>query len=237
MMIVAAALLLATVANVDTDPPIIEDLAAASSNPEAAPVITVMLADPGTGVGTARVVFRAIGGAWQKAELKGGTQGLFIARLPDGLQRSGFEYYVEATDVAGNGPSRIGSADVPIRVERAKEPTIKRLERQKAEHAEPGPTIHPAWLMLSLGVGVLASAGAGAYGLDWSGVNGEIGTVDADLAKPGLSPAAVTALQGRKANLTSAATQDGIICTVMGVIGGAGLVTGTALVIVSSLNE
>ncbi|HEY4223935.1 MAG TPA: hypothetical protein VGO62_21415, partial [Myxococcota bacterium] len=92
----------------DSDAPIIEDLAAAASNPDAAPVVTCMLSDV-SGVGTARVFFRAAGqtGAFDKADLKGGTSGLFIARLPDGLQRSGFDYYVEATDVGGNGPARI----------------------------------------------------------------------------------------------------------------------------------
>ena len=61
----------------DTEAPIIEDLAAAASNPAAAPVITVMLSDRGTGVGRALIFYRAVGASvWEKAELKGGTNGI-----------------------------------------------------------------------------------------------------------------------------------------------------------------
>ena len=102
---IALALLLATqAAPVDAEPPTIEDVAAAASNPDASPVITVMMSDHGSGVGSAFVHFRAKGGEWQRADLKGGTSGMFIARLPDGTQRSGFEYWIEATDIACHGP-------------------------------------------------------------------------------------------------------------------------------------
>src|SRR5438128_2128039 len=120
-LVAAAAVSMATP---DTDPPIIEDLAAAASNPDAAPIVSAMLSDPGSGIGTAYVHYRGVGStSWEKAELKGAANGLFIARLPDGLQKSGFDYYVEATDVAGNGPTRIGSENAPIRVDRATEAT------------------------------------------------------------------------------------------------------------------
>ncbi len=220
----------------DTEPPIIEDLAAAASNPAAAPVITAMLSDPGTGVGTAYVIYRAVGAnTWEKAELKGGTGGLFIARLPDGLQKSGFDYYIEATDVAGNGPTRVGSADAPIRIDRAHEATIARIERQEAMLTPPPPAIHPAWMMLSLGVGVLAGAGAGAYALDLVGLGRRITSADERLADPAISDNTRAALLVNKKSLETASVQDTVIATVLGVVGAAGIVTGTTLVVIGSV--
>lgn len=218
----------------DVEAPIIEDVAAAASNPDAQPVITVMMSDRGTGVGTAFVVFRpASHEPWTRAELRGGTSGLFIARLPDGLQKSGFDYYIEATDVAGNGPARIGSPEVPIRVERATVATITRIAEQKI--VEPGPAIHPGWLMLSLGTGVLAGAGAGAYAIDLNGLNNKIGDVDEALAGTDLTDDQRARLAARRDALETAALQDTVMATVLGVVGAAGIITGTTLVVLSSL--
>jgi hypothetical protein len=235
-MILALLLLSVTATAPDTDPPIIEDLAAAASNPDAPPIVSVTLSDPGSGVGTAYVHYRGVGStAWDKAELKGAANGLFIARLPDGLQKSGFDYYVEATDVAGNGPTRIGSENAPIRVERATEATKVTLEREAAKHVEPGPQIHPAWLMLSLGVGVLAGGGAGAYSLDLIGTNKKIDDANEKLANPNISDASKAALEKSRSNLQIASTQDTVIAGILGVVGAAGIVTGTTLVVITSL--
>lgn len=215
-------LLVCLAATADTDAPIIEDVAAASSNPDAAPVITVMMSDRGSGVGTALVHFRAPGGEWQKTDLKGGTSGLFIARLPDGVQRSGFEYWVEASDIAGNGPARIASPDRPIVVEKATEPTMVRVERQRAAADAAAPVhIHPAWLMLSLGVGVAAGAGAGAFALDIGNVQQDI-----DTEQP---------TGDRAAELQQARTIDIAAAATLGVVAVAGLGTGVVLVVLSSL--
>ncbi|MBI1945174.1 MAG: hypothetical protein HYS27_05730 [Deltaproteobacteria bacterium] len=219
---IALALLLATqAAPADTDAPLIEDVAAAASNPDAAPVITVMMSDRGSGVGTALVHFRPPGGEWQKADLKGGTSGLFIARLPDGAQRTGFEYWIEASDIAGNGPTRIASPDRPIVVEKATEPTMVRVERQRAAAAAAPVHIHPAWLMLSLGVGVAAGAGAGAFGLDIGNVQSRI-----DREQP---------TGARAAELEQARTIDVAAAATLGVVAVAGLGTGVVLVVLSSL--
>lgn len=218
----------------DVEPPIIEDVAAAASNPRAAPVITVMMSDRGTGVGNASVVFRALpSGEWQKAELKGGTSGLFIARLPDGLQVSGFEYYIEANDIAGNGPARIASAQAPIRVERATLSTTERLQEER-DAAHVGPAIHPAFLMLSLGVGVLAGAGAGAYALDLASIGVRIEDVDTELARAGVSDARRVELQAARGELEAAQRADVVITTILGVVAAAGLGTGITLVALSS---
>ena len=223
----------------DLDPPIIEDVAAASSNPQAPPMITVLMSDRGSGVGTSAVLFRPLGpsattnGAWQKAELKGGTSGLFIARLPEGLQHSGFDYYIEATDIAGNGPARIGSPDVPIRVERATVSTLERIERQRV--VEPDPKIHPAFLMLSLGVGVLSGAGAGAFALDLAGTNDRLAEVRTQLARPDNSDQRRNDLLASKASLDNAAVGDTVISSVLGIVAAAGLATGITLVVFSSI--
>lgn len=206
----------------DTEPPVIEDVAAAASNPDAAPVITVMMSDRGSGVGSAAVHFRPRGGAWQKADLKGGTSGTFIARLPEGTQRSGFEYWIEATDIAGNGPATIASADRPIVVERATEPTMARVERARAEAEAAAPLrIHPAWLMLSLGVGVVAGAGAGAFALDINNVQQTM-----DVEQP---------TGARLAELEQARTTDIAAAATLGVVAVAGLATGAVLVVLASL--
>lgn len=218
----------------DLEPPIIEDVAAASSSPQAAPVITVLMSDRGTGVGTSSIFYRALPtGTWLKAELRGGTSGMFIARLPDGLQISGFDYYIEATDVAGNGPARIGSRELPIRVERATMPTLERLERQR--FVEPGPAIHPAFLMLSLSVGVLAGAGAGAYALDLGGTNDRLAGVRSELARTDNSDQRRNDLLVNQAALESAIVGDTVITSVLGVVAAAGLATGIVLVVVSSI--
>ena len=218
----------------DTDPPIIEDVAAASSNPRAAPAITVMMSDRGTGVGNAFVVYRALpSGEWQKAELKGGTSGLFIARLPDGLQVSGFEYYVEASDIAGNGPARIANAQAPIRVERATQATSDRLREERAAN-EIGPAIHPAFLMISLGVGVLAGAGTGAYALDLASIGTRIEDVDTELDAGGLEDRRRAELLAARSELETAQRGDLVITSILGVVAVAALGTGITLVVLSA---
>lgn len=218
----------------DADPPIIEDVAAAASSPQAAPVVTVMMSDRGTGIGNAAVVFRALNASeWQRAELKGGTTGLFIARLPDGLQRTGFEYYIEASDIAGNGPARIASAAAPIRVDAATVATTERLKEARAAEAV-GPAIHPAFLMLSLGVGVLASAGAGAYALDLASIGARIEDVDTELDSGSPSDARRAELITTRASLETAQRGDLVIAAVLGVVAVAGLGTGITLVVLST---
>lgn len=218
----------------DTDPPIIEDVAAAASNPKAAPAITVMMSDRGTGVGNAFVIYRALpSGAWEKAALKGGTSGLFIARLPDGLQITGFEYYIEASDIAGNGPARIANAQAPIRVGRATMATQQRL-REEREAANIGPAIHPAFLMLSLGVGVLAGAGAGAYALDLASLGTRIEDVDTELETSGLSDTRRAELLAARSALETAQRGDVVITSILGVVAVAALGTGITLVVLSA---
>jgi hypothetical protein len=225
----------------DVEAPIIEDIAAAASSPDTAPVVTVMMSDRGSGIGDAAVVYRLPGSAeWKRAPLQGsGTAGssLFIAHLPDGLQRTGFEYYVEASDKAGNGPARIGSAEAPVPVAKATEATSKRLDRQREAEQDQSTAvtgIHPGWIMLALGTGVLAGAGAGAYLIDLSISSSRKAAAEADLRK---SPTADQRqdLEAARDGYQNAIVYDAAIASVLGVVAVAALATGTALLVVANL--
>jgi hypothetical protein len=224
----------------DSEPPLIEDIAAASANPATAPVVTVMMSDRGSGVGDAAVVYRAAGAsAWERVPLVGGSQdgsSLFIARLPDGLQRSGFAYYVEASDRAGNGPVRIGSAEEPIVVDKASEPTRARLEREAIAQTAPEPLrVPPAFIMLGYGVGILGTAGAAGYLIDLGISQRRLETVEDELTTSDLTDARRRALTRAAAGYENAIIYDTAISAVLGVVGVAGLVTGTALLIATNL--
>lgn len=223
----------------DVDPPLIEDIAAAAAHPDAAPVVTVMMSDRGSGVGAAVVVVRGPGQEWQRVPLVGNGEGesaLFIAHLPDGLQRTGFDYYVEASDRAGNGPARIGSPEQPIAVDAAREPTRARLERQAlAQTAPTQMSIHPGFIMLGYGVGILGAAGAAGYLIDLNISTRRLAAVEDELASSGLSEERAAALNEARAGYQDAVVYDTAIAVVLGVVGVAGLVTGTALLIASGL--
>jgi hypothetical protein len=221
----------------DSTLPVIQDIAVAADNPARAPMITATLSDVGAGIGEARVRYRAKEGAtWGEARLEGGTQGLFLARLPDGLQTSGFDYYVEVTDVAGNGPVRIGSEQRPLTVPPARRGTQARLaEAQAAKEVSPG--IHPAWVAVAMGVGVLSGGAAGAFGIDlWASQN-RLDDVNDRLAQGGLSDAREADLRAAQDGLQNAVYLDAIGASVLGVVAVAGLATGVGLLIAASVDE
>ena len=217
----------------DTTAPIIEDVAAAAGDPATAPVVTIMISDHGSGVADVAVVYRAAPGDWVRVPVHGGTSGLFVCRLPDGLQRSGFEYYVEATDFAGNGPARIGSRERPIAVEAATVSTVTRMESLKDAEAVK-PRVDPGLVMLGLGVGVLAGAGTTAFVLDYTSLGHQLDAVAAQLDKPGLSSADRDNLKAAQTKIVNARTLDGVAGAVLGVVAVAGLVTGTVLLVVAA---
>lgn len=205
----------------DHEPPLIEDVAVAANSPSTAPLITAVITDDWSGVERAHVYFRRLGGgAFEQATLSPGSGGLFIARLPDGTQTTGFEYYVEVWDAANNGPARLGTPEKPLRVEPASEGTLTRLEREQAER-EMGP-VHPAWMMLSLGGGLLAAAGSGIFWLDFATSQGRL----AEETDPGVRRELENALLG-----------DAVIGSVLGAIAVAGLATGIGLLVYAALEE
>lgn len=205
----------------DSKAPLIEDVAVAASSPTTAPMITAVITDDWSGVERADVYFRrSTSAAYEKASLNPGTGGLFIARLPDGTQTTGFEYYLEVWDAAENGPSRIGAPEAPLVVPAAEEGTVERLEREQAER-DMGP-VHPAWMMLSLGGGVLAAAGAGVFWLDYVNLQSQI-AAESDPA--------------RRVEIEEAALGDAVLGSVLGVVAAAGLLTGVSLLVYSALEE
>ena len=108
----------------------------------------------------------------------------------------------------------MGSPEEPYRIEAAAEGTMDRLEREQ-EEAAMGP-VHPAWMMLSLGGGVLATAFAGVFVLDLITLQGRLAT-ETD---------PVTRLE-----LEEAILGDAVISSVVGVVAVAGLATGIGLLV------
>lgn len=205
----------------DTRAPLIEDVAVAAANPATPPMITAVITDDWSGVEEASVYYRPIGDdEFQKVPLHAGRGGLFVARLPDGVQRRGFAYYVEVYDAAKNGPALMGTAEQPFIIPAASEGTPARLERERSR-AELGP-VHPAFMMLSLGTGLLAGAGAGVFWLDYAKVSGQLKT----------EPAGPRRQELEEANVGNVA-----IGGVLSVIAGAALVTGVGLLVYAALEE
>lgn len=205
----------------DDNAPIIEDVAVAASSPSTAPMVTAVITDDWSGVEKADVYFRRPGAStYEKTPLHPGTGGLFIGRLPDGTQTTGFEYYVEVWDAANNGPTRTGTPEEPLQVQPAAEGTVARLEREQ-DQAALGP-VHPAWMMLSLGGGVLAAAASGVFWLDFMNLQAERATET--------NPE-------RQTILDQALLGDMVIGSVLGVVATAGIATGVGLLVYSALEE
>jgi len=209
----------------DVRAPLIEDLAVAAGNPNTPPMITAVITDDWSGIETATFYYRIPGEVeYRSAQFSPGTGGLFIARLPDGTQSSGFQYYVEVYDAAKNGPARLGSALNPFEVGPADMGTLERMERERIR-AESGP-VHPAWMMLSLGSGILAGAGSGAFLIDIvANVNPNIDAAE--------TLGDTTALQ----QWESARLTDATAATLLGVLSVAGFATGAGLLIYSAVAE
>jgi hypothetical protein len=157
----------------DTTAPFIEGLAVAAQSPDLAPVITAIISDDLSGVEQGAIYYRLTpDSAYRKVPLLPGRGGVFVGRLPDGTQREGFAYYVEVFDAAGNGPARMGSPERPFTVAPATEGTSERLAREQLR-SEIGP-VHPAFMVLSLGGGILAAAAAGVIWFDYGNVQGQL---------------------------------------------------------------
>jgi hypothetical protein len=220
----------------DAEPPIIEDVAVATS-PGVAPVVSATMSDSGSGVGEARVYYRTAGATeWAHAAFSGSADSsLFLARLPAGLEASGFSYYIEATDKSGNGPVRIGSPTTPIDVARAEESMRARFDRQELEPVrEETSGARPALIMLGFGVGVLSAAGAAAYLGDLVVSNERLDEVNRQLAGDP-SDAQRAQLRDERKGYQDALVTDGAIASILGVVAVTGLVTGTALLIAANL--
>lgn len=152
---------------VDKGLPLVEDLSIAASGPSVAPVVSAVVRDAETSVSRVEVCYRATGGVegFSCLPMAKGERDLFLARLPDGLQTSGFSLYLVAHDAAEN-EARFGSEEKPLEVAAASEGTLERLDREERLLAYGA--VHPGWIMLSLGTGLLAAGGAGIFWSDYA---------------------------------------------------------------------
>lgn len=177
----AEALPVAPALPTDTTPPAFDTVVVAASAAAARPVVTAVLTDDASGVERAVVYVQAPGETtWTAVPLVPSNGGLFIAQLPDGLQRTGFVYYVQAFDAAGNGPAMYHSKDAPKEVVAAAEDTLTKIAREKA--ANTPDEIHPIWPLLSLGTGILGLAGMTAFLLDYNTTQNRLAAGDGDKA-------------------------------------------------------
>lgn len=212
---------------VDSAAPTISNFSVAADNPDAAPVISIAVRD-NVGVTSAVCHWQAPGSSWQATPMAGTS--FRIARLPEGTQTTGFNVYVEVTDAAGN-ISRAGSADQPIAVARALRGNLARVNAEKAaaEHVE-GP--HPAWVALALGVGVVGAGGAGIFGYDLALTGTRLTAIEDELGGS-VSSTRRAALERSQTALQQVQVQDATGLVVLGVVGVAGLVTGTTLLVMA----
>jgi hypothetical protein len=212
---------------VDNVAPTIANFSVAADNPEAAPVISVSVRDD-VGVTSAVCHWQAAGGIWNATPMAGTS--FRIARLPEGTQATGFNVYVEVADAAGN-VARAGSADEPIAVAKALRGNVARVqaERAAANNVE-GP--HPGWIMLGLGVGVLGAGGAGIFGYDLALTGTRLAAIDDELGGS-VSRSRREDLEASRTALQKVQVQDATGTVVLGVVGLAGLVTGTTLLVMA----
>jgi len=221
----------------DRDPPSIEDFAIAAENPNAAPNITARITDA-TGVERAIIYYRALPAqgarSYEQLTLTGGKTGLFIARLPDGLQRTGFEYYVEVHDAAGNPPATLGSADQPFLIEGATQDTLSRLKEEEALQPK---KLNPMWPMAAFGIGVLAGAGSAAFFVHYGLLNSRDGEIVRQLGDTNLDANTRNALLKEQQDANSYRVTDLFAGGALGVAGVVGLVTGAVLLVVSEGGE
>ena len=84
-----------------------------------------------------------------------GTGGMFMARLPLELSKTGFEYFVVAYDEAGNGPSTYATEKAPKRITASKENTLQRIKRVEPGYNQEA-SDSSGWLMLNLMLAVIS---------------------------------------------------------------------------------
>ena len=120
---------------------------------------------------------------------------------------------------------------------KAVESTRVRLAREaEAQSTVEAPlTIHPAFIMLGLGVGILAGAGAGGYVIDLSISNRHLASTQKALRADTLSDQRRADLLLDRQGYENAVFYDTAIAVVLGVVSVAGLATGTALLVASNV--
>ncbi len=223
----------APVADVDVEAPLVIEVSIAADNPKVAPVITASLKD-NVGVQSAVAWWRVAGQPWQSVPFIAAGP-MFMARLPAGTQTTGFSVWMEIKDAAGN-VSRVGAEAAPLEVPPALEGNRERVERQaEADVAFAGP--HPAWVMLAIGTGIAATAGAGIFVYDLNVLAQRGEQVDDLLADDDISDTRRVELEATRVAIDRTVTQDTAITATLAVIGGVALATGAVLLTVAAIEQ
>lgn len=218
---------------IDTEPPSVDDFAVAAQNPNGAPYVTAVITDDASGVASAIVFTRQAGKLeWQQTPLVANDGGLFLGKLPEGLQKTGFEYYVEVTDAKGNGPTTVGSRNAPHIVEPA---GMGELAREKIPVEQAQFVVHPAWVMVAVGAGILAAGISGIFWYDLGGLVIERQDNQALLDMGGLSNADRAELEAANANIDNAIIGDIAIAGTLTAIAAAALGTGVGMLVFTEL--
>ena len=217
----------------DSEPPRVDDLAIAAQNPNGAPYVTAVITDDASGVASAIVFTRKPGSIdWVQTPLVADAGGLFLGKLPLGLQKTGFEYYVEVLDAKGNGPTRVGSDESPFRVEPA---GLGELAREKMPDDEVTYAVHPAWVMVAVGAGILAAGVSGIFWYDMGGLLLQRNAIEDQLAMGGLPQADIDALTAERGEVDNAILGDVAIAGVLTTISLAALGTGVGMLVYTNL--
>lgn len=221
----------------DHEPPVIEDLAVAAINPDAPPMFTAIFTDDYSGVERAEVYFRTPSATtYSVVAFTPGQGGLFLARLPDGVQKEGFAYYVEVWDAARNGPTRLGSPEAPLSVAPAVESTTARMARE--ERARNAGKVHPGIVMGVMGAGIVLGAASGLFWYDLANVvEPAIAAREAELASAALSESRRAELEASRDSLLRSRSDDLLAGSLLAAGGGVALISGVVLLAVSANSE
>lgn len=209
---------------VDVKPPSIDDFAIAAGSPDAAVRVTAVVTDDASGIEAVEVFYR-VGDEvreFSRVTLEAQTGGLFMGIFPDGPQRTGFAYYAEAKDAAGN-VARLGDPEKPFKVAAPRQSGMATLEQARYEPVDE-PLVAPVWIALALGAGVLAAAGGAIFLVDF----GRLFLVTLPEETPGTQ---------RHTLVQQLMIGDAVIGGILAVLGAAGIATGTGLLVVAALDE
>ncbi len=221
---------------VDTTPPSIEDFAVAAGSPDAPPRVTAVVTDDASGVDQVRVYFRtSTAGPFSYADLAAGDGGLFVGSLGMGIQRTGFFYYVEVKDAAGNA-ELLGHADRPIFIPAAG-PSVGKTYEKPVPPRE-GPPIATYWVALAYGIGIVSLAGASVAAFDLTRTMLILNANQPWVSSLGIIDDEFKSISaGTRQQFQTAAILDSAAAGILAVIGVAAFSTGTGLLIYNALEE
>ncbi len=192
----------------DTTPPSIANVGVVGGGAEGEVTVTAQVVDD-TGVGRVQVAYRfSSSGPFEHRPMHVLAAPTYAVDIVPPAEVAAIEYYVEASDIGDNGPTRVGTRDTPL------------------HHALGPPPAPPApwWTYVPLGIsaaGVVAfvGLGAGLLGTAYWSQNARL-QVDAGT----LSPAEHEALQARLMVLAIAEAAGLLVAGTVAALGGVGTV-------------